>query len=698
MDDRFSALSEQLSYRILSFLRIEDLGRLLFVSRRCKWLCLSVPCLTIDNTNFMHDLISRQFFILFVDNFLALRQNYGTKTQQLTFFWSFRGSRCDQRKKRKKWDTTPDPEESLVAQWLKQVSYSGAERLYISLVPQEGRRNFFPCQVLWPKSLKDLSFCSNGYVMEFPYSFDRVYPLNLESLTLQSAQILISTRYSIHIPAISEIHSLKSLCLYDCSGQKILCIESSSLKLLKIINEKPADLRRLEIKAPKLEKFFLTWYPADPRQSAVYITCSALQEFVWYGYPVPLFSPEGKRSHLQFAAIYFTIPPGLEVETFSKYNVKHLPPRLESSAEFLRLNSETIQIFLKHAHLTAKLDAMRNLAIDYCLLTDEQVPIIASFLKKISCLETFFLTSSPTMDRGSCKDEKLNVAVPAKGFGFNVEYWEMQKLKFIGQLKKATVEVHREKGNDLELVKYMLKHAKGLEYLTIVCVPSLASSIQESLTEFIKASTKLIFCFKPQVDELAAINIGLELAPFNNLKNIAVESDSLVQFKRCSYILNFMHNPISGKLFSSFVDNFMFSRANSGIKTQQFTLVWSFREMYGGAERLFISLVPREGRPNISPGYVVWSKSVKEITFCSNDCVLEFPENLFPLGLPVLESLTLQSTRISVDFFDMALSAITSLKSLYLYDRRGPRTICVEGSSLKQLKIINEKPIRPLRP
>ncbi|XVF45466.1 hypothetical protein PTKIN_Ptkin02bG0208900 [Pterospermum kingtungense] len=484
MDDRFSALSEQLAYRILSFLEIEDLRQLMLVSRKCMSLCVSVPCLAVDNRNFTHNLISRQRFNQFVGNFLALRANSGTKSREVTFVWSFQGTRSDQKKKRKKGDRIPDPEEHLVAQWLKELSSGGAEKLSISMVRQEGWPNFFPCHVLWSKSLKDLTFCSNGHVMEFPATFGKLYPLNIESLTLQSAQI--SVKFSSLAPAISQLHSLVSLSLYDCSGLKFICIESSSLKQLKIINEKPVDLRSLMVIAPKLEKFMLTWYPSDLGQTSFQINCSALQDFVWYGYPVPLHSPKGKQSHLQSAALYFTIPPGSD---FSKYNVKYLLPMLESSAKFLRLNFETIEIVFKPSHFTAQLDALRNLSIDYCVLTDEQIPMIASFLKKICCLETFYLTSA-----------NLKVAAPHQGFRFNVEYWENQELKFIDNLRKAAVEVQGVEGNDMELVKYMLKNARGLEYLTIVCAPSLVSDIEESLTAYMnEAFTKFNFCLKPEI-------------------------------------------------------------------------------------------------------------------------------------------------------------------------------------------------------
>ncbi|XP_022762290.1 uncharacterized protein LOC111308245 [Durio zibethinus] len=496
MDDRFSALSQQLAFHILSFLNIEDLGQLMLVSRRCKSLCVSVPCLTVDNRNYTHNLISRQRFNQFVDKFFVLRSNSGTKTPHFTLVWSFQGSRCDQKKKRKKIGNSADTEESLVAKWLSKVSLRGVERLSISLVPQEGSPNYFPRFVLCSKSLKDLKFCSNNCVLKFTRSFSLRFPSGLESLTLQYARI----PDKFFSDAISELYSLKSLYLYECVGLKGIYIQSASLKQLKIINEKPVELCHLDVIASELEKIFVTWYPADFSRTSFQITCSGLQDFVWYGYPVNFYHSEGNWSDLQCAALYLTLPPGSEVGSFSRHDVQYVLPRLERSAKFLRLHAKTIEILFKLGHLTTQLDAVRNLAIDYCFLSDDQVPIIASFLKTISCLETFYLTSSPTVVQSCFKDGKLKAAMSPEGFGFSVEYWETQELRFIDELKKATVEVHREEGNDMELVKYLLKHARGLEYLTIVCAPSLASSIPGRLSSYTKVSTKFNFCLRPQTD------------------------------------------------------------------------------------------------------------------------------------------------------------------------------------------------------
>ncbi|XVE63373.1 hypothetical protein DITRI_Ditri07aG0014900 [Diplodiscus trichospermus] len=223
--------NEQLAHHILSFLNIGDLGRLMLVSRRCNSLCVSVPCLTVDNRNHTHNLISRLRFNQLVDKFLALRANAGTKIRDLTLVCSFQ-----------------------LHGGLRKVASCGAERLSLDMVCEEGGPCFFQAAVLWSGSVKDL-FCSNNCAVEFSHSFPIPFRSSsgLESLTLQSADIH-GEKFS---DAMFELMSLKSLYLYDCngSGVKKLSIRNSSLEQLKITNEKPVELCHLYVNAPKLEKF-----------------------------------------------------------------------------------------------------------------------------------------------------------------------------------------------------------------------------------------------------------------------------------------------------------------------------------------------------------------------------------------------------------------------------------------------------------
>lgn len=75
--------------------------------------------------------------------------------------------------------------------------------------------------------------------------------------------------------------------------------------------------------------------------------------------------------------------------------------------------------------------------------------------------------------------------------GFNMEFWETQGLKFVPQLKTATIEVHL--GNGVELVKYLLKHGRALETLDIRCFPDKESRILEEISGCKSQSTTVLF-------------------------------------------------------------------------------------------------------------------------------------------------------------------------------------------------------------
>lgn len=77
--------------------------------------------------------------------------------------------------------------------------------------------------------------------------------------------------------------------------------------------------------------------------------------------------------------------------------------------------------------------------------------------------------------------------------GFDVEFWETKDLKFVHQLKKATIEAPARCRNAIEFVKYLLKHGKALETMNILCFPGMEASISEQVNEYATQSTTIIF-------------------------------------------------------------------------------------------------------------------------------------------------------------------------------------------------------------
>ncbi len=75
-------------------------------------------------------------------------------------------------------------------------------------------------------------------------------------------------------------------------------------------------------------------------------------------------------------------------------------------------------------------------------------------------------------------------------YGFTIRYWESQKLDFVHQLEKATIELFFDEGdNELEFIKYLLMHAKALKRMTILCSSLFPSVINYKIDDYKKASS-----------------------------------------------------------------------------------------------------------------------------------------------------------------------------------------------------------------
>ena len=129
-DDIFSNLPNHIVHRILFFLQLVDLSRLSCVSRRCKELCISNPCLALTNIIYdtlqspprfqFNNFMNRFRFKNFVDRFMAQRSLYGVKTQRLYLRWCLEGSLEDATCR--------------INTWLYHAVNSGLEKLQIVLI------------------------------------------------------------------------------------------------------------------------------------------------------------------------------------------------------------------------------------------------------------------------------------------------------------------------------------------------------------------------------------------------------------------------------------------------------------------------------------------------------------------------------------------------------------------------------------
>ena len=72
-----------------------------------------------------------------------------------------------------------------------------------------------------------------------------------------------------------------------------------------------------------------------------------------------------------------------------------------------------------------------------------------------------------------------------------MEFWKQQKLAFVDCLKSIAIALYCG-SNGFEFARYILKHARNLEWMDIFCDPDLYDEVMELQDEMISSGT-LIF-------------------------------------------------------------------------------------------------------------------------------------------------------------------------------------------------------------
>ncbi|KAM1198351.1 hypothetical protein ACFX15_009448 [Malus domestica] len=127
------------------------------------------------------------------------------------------------------------------------------------------------------------------------------------------------------------------------------------------------------------------------------------------------------------------------------------------SAKVLTINKNTIEALSKEGSVRAPIfDNMRNLSIHCENLNDDLVPGMVSLLRGIPNLNILYAKTSP----------RPFLFTPKTSTGFGLDYWKMQNLSFVGQLKEVTIE-HSHGSNEIEFARYILEHAQNLKKMII---------------------------------------------------------------------------------------------------------------------------------------------------------------------------------------------------------------------------------------
>ncbi|GKV34773.1 hypothetical protein SLEP1_g43118 [Rubroshorea leprosula] len=409
--------------------------------------------------------------MLLVDNFLSIRQRTGTKVCQFNFTWKwlrqfFEEIETTEKGKRKRMHYDFELFSQVHQYFLKTVSCCGTESLNLSFIstelePQRLHPLFFDLTC----NLKELTVHTNNCSLGICDTMLCTSP-KLEKLTLLSSKLNDREIFFM----VYCLPSLKSLCLHSCTGLKKLALKSSSLEHLRIINEKVVELEEIVIHCP-LQTQFVMWYPYPDASPAFRVVLSQLKEFVWHGFPLGYYFSL-QSIHLQNASVHLVLPTKRALWELSQASMDLLDAVIDQLKTTKSLTCHGNAIWLRLLHFAATV-----------LLVELSLLFICCHLccfVFICCHLCNFDTTAPTVEKFV---EEFGSSMEGST-GFNMEFWETQGLKFVPQLKTATIEVHL--GNGVELVKYLLKHGRALETLDIQCFPGKESRILKEISGCLK--------------------------------------------------------------------------------------------------------------------------------------------------------------------------------------------------------------------
>ncbi|CAL2268279.1 unnamed protein product [Prunus armeniaca] len=422
--DRFSDLPDEVAHHILSLLTFKDLTRVGAVSKRCGQLHLSVPVVDFRShwhwlgqlENYLHNLR----LMSSMERYLLCRGD--NRMQRFCMDWNFSLTR------------RPTQDYFRVITWIHNALRCNVEELdlCISGVPS------FSLPPFLPQSLRSLSVRLSMEIFKTP---SLSIPSNLRYLKLVLVKIE-DERFFKWITCCCKC--IKQLELVHIQGIRNITIESSSLEYFYGFIQ--SDILHVNISGEKLEGIDMClWFHGYPEISSnsLKIFAPNLKNLNWNS-SNGRYSPNlGKLMSLE------------KVQLFLDPRVNELDKVLCSicSAKDLIINERTIKAIFKDGSTAVPIfDNICYLTVHFTSLNDDLVPAVASLLKGMPNLN--FLSMKTTSSRSW--DAQTSA-------GFGIEYWKLQNLAFLHQLKEVTIEYPENVSNELEFARYILEHAQNLK-------------------------------------------------------------------------------------------------------------------------------------------------------------------------------------------------------------------------------------------
>ncbi|XP_048328830.2 putative F-box/FBD/LRR-repeat protein At4g03220 [Ziziphus jujuba] len=449
--DPLSNLPDSIFQQIISRLDISDISRLSTLSKRCRKLCLSLPSLTISFNNSDYDFYPfSQFFYRF------LSMHNGVSLQRLELNIS-----CDNL------SISSDEIAFCIGTWILQATKCNVVKIHLEIDTIESFT--LPSCFVNCASLRNLVLILDNATLKLPTT--SYWPLE----TLILSQLKISNK--LLGEWILRCESLKKLVLFAVSGIVRINISSSSLEYLRIEDITATKYLDIKISTERLECLYILWQVGKSAKHSLRLNAPKLQKFTWKGC-VSYYSYEGDFESLRYADIVIIPTPSQNKAVANVTMAKVL--ETVHRVSWLRVD----MFFIEVVELMEEFHSLGALT----LLLDDlagKVPTLASFLKLTPHLNSLKISTSYSSDENKSS--------------YDAEYWEAQNLKFVKSLKEVEMEIHG-KHNEIELIKYLLKHAKELENMTVLYSSKVFPrhvAISRKLQQFRKASSSASIYFLP---------------------------------------------------------------------------------------------------------------------------------------------------------------------------------------------------------
>ncbi|CAN6586853.1 unnamed protein product [Malus baccata var. baccata] len=462
--NKFSGLPDGVAYRILSFLTIKDVTFFSIVSKRCRELYLSTPSLDFEfrttrtpsgeYKSFREATCEVRLSLMnSLDRLLLQRGD--NKIEYFRLVWEnhyvVEEDSDDLR------DEEPCfcvNERFRIMTWIHNALRCNVEVLDVKSDVdyfEDEPYALFPSCVFLCATLTSLAVEMNHTMVKTP---SVAFSSNLVDLKLLNVDIEDEGFFkwiSCSCKFIKEIY------LCDISITANIIIKSSSLEKFGYVDGGRFTPSHFNISGEKLEIININWM--------LNLLKYKLKDLCWRGSRVN----QGNLGPLECLekAVICLEPKADDSDKLIKhfYSLRRV--------ERLVLNAATFKALFREGYTHAQFDRLFYLELNLRSFSDDIFPAVVSLLRGLHNLCTLYISCFAVP---SSMDPQPNLS------GFDKEYWKLQNLDFIDQIKEVTI-VLDGSSNGIEFARYILENAKNLEQIHLQHLLDLPDDAIQKLNE-----------------------------------------------------------------------------------------------------------------------------------------------------------------------------------------------------------------------